>query len=135
MGLRSLRSSPWSPVVSSGLRGLPQSPVVGLWGSVDLCGLSWSPEVLKSLWMRLVSGSAWSQSISVFSGSLHWSLWSPSNFLVSGGLQWSSWSPSVSGGLWWSPWVSVVSGGLRWSPMFSVVSVGLQGSVDLLGLP
>ena len=46
VGLRSLRLSPWSLVVSSGLLGLPQSPVIfyGLRGSpVVYNGLRGSP--------------------------------------------------------------------------------------------
>ena len=95
----SLRWSLWVSVVFGGLRGLRWSPVVSvvsvvLQGSPVVSGslrcLRWSMGVCRSLWsqlvsgglqesvwMCLVSGSAWFQSISVFFGSLHWSLWSP----------------------------------------------------------
>ena len=61
VGLRSLWWCPWSLVVSSGLRGLSQSPVIfsGLrWStmfSVGLRSLRWSPEVSGGLlWSPVV---------------------------------------------------------------------------------
>ena len=71
VGLRSLRWSPWSLVVSSGLRGLPQSSVI-------FCGLRWSPMV--SVGLRSLLWSPW---VSVDSGGLR-GLWlSPVVFVVS----------------------------------------------------
>ena len=96
MDLRSLRWSPAISVVS-----------VGLWGSVDLCGLSWSPEVLKSL-----CGCVWSLGLRSLSRS-------PCSSVVSiglCGLHRSSWSLVVSSGLRGLPQSPVAFGGLRGSP-------------------
>ena len=71
MGLRSLRWSLWCLVVSSGLRGLPQSPVI-------FGGLRWSPMV--SVGFRSLRWSPW---VSVVSGGLRGLWWTPVVFVVS----------------------------------------------------
>ena len=95
MGLRSLRWSLAISVVS-----------VGLWGSVDLCGLNWSSEVLKSR-----CGCVWCLGLRSLSRS-------PCSPVVSIGLC----------GLRRSSCSLVVSSGLRGLPQPPVAFCGLRGS-------